>query len=88
LYVVVICARSVARGAQLSLVSVRIPLPLLLLAVPSMAFWFKICWRLAAAYGPVALVVSPVVGWLPLVLFLALRHVRRVVAAGKARRRD
>jgi hypothetical protein len=88
LYLVVLCSQSVARAAQLLLVSMRIPLPLLLLAVPPTAFWFKVAWRLAAAYGPVALVVSPVVGWLPLLLGLALRHVRRVVAAGKGRRRD
>ncbi|WIA44238.1 hypothetical protein OEZ86_010547 [Tetradesmus obliquus] len=42
----------------------------------------------ARAYGRVALLVSPVVGWLPLLLGLALRRVRADVAAGKARRRD
>jgi hypothetical protein len=88
LYLVVVCARGVMRPAQLYLVSLRIPLPLLLLAVPPVAFWFKVCWRLAAAYGPVALVVSPVVGWLPVLMLLALHRARRDVAAGKARRQD
>jgi hypothetical protein len=88
LYLVILCARALMRTVQLSLLSLRIPVPLLLLAVPPMAFWFKVCWRLAAAYGPVALLVSPVVGWLPLLLGLAVRSVRVDVAAGKARRRD
>ncbi|KAF8063050.1 hcp [Scenedesmus sp. PABB004] len=75
-----------SRGARALL---GLPLHLLAAAAALSFIWVKACCRLGGAYGAPALLLSPVVGWVPLLAALALRRVRADLAAAAAlHRRD
>ena len=51
----------------------RVPTLLQALALLPVAFaWSTLAWRVAASYGAAALLVSPAVAWLPLLVLLWL----------------
>jgi hypothetical protein len=66
--------------ALLQLLAAAAPLPslplLLLLVGPAMV-WCKANYRLAAAYGPAGVLLSPVLGWLPLLVAVWCHTVRK-----------
>jgi hypothetical protein len=62
---------------QACLMSLHLPVHLLLLLLPIVFFWYKGCCRVWATYGVMALLSSPVLGWLPLLVVLLLRQVWR-----------
>jgi hypothetical protein len=54
---------------QLAASAAALPsLPLLLLLSGPGLIWSKATWRMAAAYGPAGVLLSPVLGWLPVLL--------------------
>jgi hypothetical protein len=54
---------------QLAAAAAALPsLPLLLLLLGPGLIWAKATWRMAAAYGPAGVLLSPVLGWLPVLL--------------------
>ena len=68
---------------QLAASAASLPsLPLLLLLAGPAMVWSKANWRLAAAYGPTGLLLSPVLGWLPVFLAVWLHTVRRQMGMG------
>jgi hypothetical protein len=79
----VLWVRATAVLLQMAAAALALPsLPLLLLLAGPAMVWCKANWRLAAAYGPTGILLSPVLGWLPALLALWLHTVKKQMGVG------